>query len=216
MDTKPKLRCIIIVACQSAPVAANVDLRPDDLILCADGGYARAKAENIRPHAIIGDFDSLDGRIGESVEKDIQVVRLEKEKDFTDTLECVKYGIARGCGDFVIVGGLGGRFDHTFANIQTLSFLADMGCGARIADGKNRAVMVTGAIRLDPSPGGRFSVYSYEERSVGVNISGAKYPLTDAVLTQSFPIGVSNEFLGETPVTVSVKRGRLLIILSED
>jgi thiamine pyrophosphokinase len=99
-----------------------------------------------------------------------------------------------------------------------------MDCDAWIVDGKNRATMLDGksgraaknSIRLDPAPGGRFSVYSYAERSVGVDIIGAKYPLTDASMTQSFPIGTSNEFMGTLPVTVSVKRGRLLIILSED
>ncbi|MDR1953194.1 MAG: thiamine diphosphokinase [Clostridiales Family XIII bacterium] len=241
---RTKSRCVIIAAYQSARISDSVDIGADDLILCADGGYAHARAEGITPHVLIGDFDSL---TADEVTEGVEVIRLDTEKDYTDTLACAKYGIGKGIDDFVIVGGIGGRFDHTVANLQTLSFLTDMRCRAWIADGKNRATMVDsvkknpyeliaeiegpvvdalgsdfgeesacGSIVLDARADYKFSVYSYEERSTGVNISGAKYPLNDAVLTQSFPIGTSNEFLGTTPVTISVKHGRLLVILSRD
>jgi thiamine pyrophosphokinase len=60
--------------------------------------------------------------------------------------------------------------------------------------------------------GDKFSVFSYEVRSEGIFIIGAKYELKNAYLTQSYPIGVSNEFIGDTPVTIAVRRGRLLIV----
>ncbi|MDR1028047.1 MAG: thiamine diphosphokinase [Clostridiales Family XIII bacterium] len=255
-DDKTKTRCVIIAAYQSAPRADLSDIGPRDLIVCADGGYAHAQACGVVPHAIIGDFDSLEHAPSSAGDAGVEVIRLDTDKDRTDTLECVRYGIGKGFEDFLIIGGLGGRLDHSIANIQTLSFLTDMGCRAWIVDGKNRAAMVAGAARnlaelsvkvdgpvvdalgcdfaevcgvgtadaaqpgsicLEPiMPNGKFSVFSYEERSVGVCISGAKYHLTDAVLTQSYPIGVSNEFVGDSPVTISVTRGRLLIVLSED
>ena len=44
----------------------------------------------------------------------------------------------------------------------------------------------------------------------GVTISGAQYPLDDASLSEEFPLGVSNHFIGK-PITVSVRSGSLLI-----
>ena len=43
-----------------------------------------------------------------------------------------------------------------------------------------------------------------------VTIAGAFYPLSQATLTPTFPLGVSNSFVGK-PVSVTVGRGSLLI-----
>jgi thiamine pyrophosphokinase len=221
-------KCIIITARMEGRIRGNVDIEPADLILCADGGWAHARAEHILPDVLIGDFDSFDGADGspESLADSggkPEIIRLPQEKDDTDTMACVRYGIRKGYERFVMVGGLGGRFDHSFANIQTLSYLTDMGCEAWIIDGLNRATMLAGkesgrpaTLRLPPLSGSKFSIFSYEERCVGVNIRGAAYLLNDALLTQSFPIGVSNAFLPETEAIISVALGRLLIILSQD
>jgi thiamine pyrophosphokinase len=218
-------------------------LRSDDLIVCADGGYDHALAAGIAPVAVIGDFDSTDI----SAVSDIEKLELPAEKDDTDTLAAVKWAIGRGCGDFLIIGGLSGRFDHSFAVIQTLSFLTDMGCTSEVIDGGNRVYMISGGkrgigeIEIDsPFPEGApqsipqsapegaqqstpkctanvyFSVYSYTERSEGVTITGAKYPLDFAILTHSYPLGTSNEFLPGEKAVISVVAGRLLIIVSEE
>ena len=57
-----------------------------------------------------------------------RVRRLPVEKDDTDTLAAVKLGLERGCTDFWIYGGTGGkRLDHTLANLQTLLYLRRRG-----------------------------------------------------------------------------------------
>lgn len=48
----------------------------------------------------------------------------------------------------------------------------------------------------------------------GVTIEGGQYTVHDAVLTSSFPLGVSNHYVGN-PVRVTVTRGSLLIALIE-
>ena len=221
-------RCLIIPGSPEGlsiePVAALVGgICPDDYICCADGGYDRCEADGIRPDIVIGDFDSANLDAVRS--KGIEVQISPSEKSDTDTLLCIKHGVSLGFGRFVIVGGIGGDFGHTLANIQTLSFLTDMECEAEIVTKTERLLMADGeAVRVgfDPKPatpavfsgrpGLNFSVFSYTERSTGVYILNARYGLDDAILTQSYPIGARNEFINENDVTVSIKFGRLLIV----
>ena len=48
------------------------------------------------------------------------IIHVPVEKDDTDTLLCLKYGMELGYREFLMIGGIGGRLDHTMANIQTL------------------------------------------------------------------------------------------------
>jgi len=199
---------------KGAEASAFPEIRAEDFVVCADAGYIVCKSAGIKPEAVIGDFDSL----SEELISEIDSLRIERishkcEKDDTDTMLCVRYGIERGFGSFLIVGGIGGDFGHTMANIQVLSFLADKDREARIVTDSERLFMAdSGNISFCGQPGKKFSVLSYTERSSGVYVKNAKYGLSDATLTQSYPIGVSNEFINEETVTVSVISGRLLII----
>ncbi|MCL1895154.1 MAG: thiamine diphosphokinase [Clostridiales bacterium] len=224
----PDKRFVIFTALWSKDAGPSMlpQTIPGDLIACADGGYTVCASAGIRPDIVIGDFDSLTAQEISGIEAaGIERVVHPCEKDDTDTMLCAKYGLSRGFGRFLIVGGIGGSFGHTMANLQTLSFLTDMECEAMIVTDRERLFMADGeavpvgreAKSAEPAmfsgrPGAKFSVLSYAERSSGVYIKNAKYGLSDAVLTQSYPVGVDNEFINTGAVTVSVRYGRLLII----
>jgi len=188
-------------------------LEPEDFIVCADGGYILCKSAGIKPEAVIGDFDSLPEVLIREIESlEIECEKHPREKDETDMMLCVKYGLARGFDRFIIIGGIGGEFGHTMANLQVLSYLTDMEREAKIVTERETIFMADGSVEFSGRPGAKFSVLSYTERSTGVYIKNAGYELSDACLTQSYPVGVSNEFSAEGPVKVSVRDGRLLII----
>lgn len=70
-------------------------------------------------------------------------------------------------------------------------------------------------LTLPPRPGGTLvSVFCHGDRAEGVTLTGLAYPLSDAVLTGDFPLGVSNRRLDGQPATVAVRRGTLLIFQS--
>lgn len=205
-------RCVIISAYNTSTIRRAVTLLDDDYIICADGGYLLAKKENIRPDLAIGDFDSM--RLPE--QPACEIMRLPTKKDDTDTLACIRYAISRGFCDIVIVGGIGGRFDHSYANVQTLAFAARHGADAMLCDADTRILFVeNGSCTVERIPGRKLSVFAYTETCSGVTLRGVEYPLTDAVLTQSYPIGVSNEFTADR-AEITVKSGALLIILSAE
>jgi thiamine pyrophosphokinase len=128
----------------------------------------------------------------------------------------LKHGLALGFSDFLMIGGMGGRLDHTVANLQTLSFCLERGGRMWMADGKNRATITEGpALTLRRAEGAYFSLFSWTERCTGVCVENARYTLRDAILTQNTPIGGSNEFL-DGPAVVRVGTGRILVIISVD
>ena len=58
------------------------------------------------------------------------------------------------------------------------------------------------------------SIFSMDRKSEGITLKGLRYPLTDAELTNTYPLGVSNEFISDR-AEITVKRGMLLIILND-
>lgn len=205
-------RCIIIAAHNEVAVKSIVNIRADDFIICADGGYAFAAAEGIVPNLVIGDFDSFHG----VVEPSIEVERVAAEKDDTDTLLCLKRGIERGFEEFIIVGGIGGRLDHTIANLQTVAYGCERGCFVLLADKGNLVTMIgADTVKLPKVNGYKLSVFAFGDVCEGVYESGVKYPLTNATITNTFPIGVSNEIEAENAV-ISCKKGKLLLVMSKE
>lgn len=200
-------RCIIITAYNEFPVREGIDLRKDDFIICADGGYAIAEKEGILPEVIIGDFDSFDGKVLSFV----HVVCLPAEKDDTDTLFCLKYGIERGFNDFIIAGSFGGRADHTIANIQTLAYGCRSGRRVVLQDKKSMFIVISNStINIPRREKAKLSVFAYTDKCHGVTLKGVKYILDNALLTNTFPLGVSNEFVDDEAV-VSCGDGMLLV-----
>lgn len=181
---------------------------PDDLVIAADAGYETCRAADITPDVILGDFDSMDAPA-----QGPGVIRLPVEKDDTDTMAAVKLGLERGCEEFFIYGGTGGkRLDHTLANLQTLLYLRRRGARSFLYDDafiwtviENESITIEQTVEW-----GLLSVFCLGDRAEGVFERGVQYPLEDAVLTAEFPLGVSNHIL-ESRAEVRVDRGALAV-----
>lgn len=163
-----------------------------DLVIAADGGYKYLEAVGIKPDIVIGDFDSLD-----SAPDAERVIKLMPEKDITDTYAAISEGIKAGYNCFHIYGALGGRIEHTLANIQLVAALSEKNIEARIIDGSSVITAVSsGTLKFSSAYKGYISVFSHSDKCCGVCLRGLKYPLENADLCNVFPLGVSNEFIG--------------------
>ena len=183
----------------------------DYLIICADAGYLYAKKLGIKTDIIVGDFDTL-GYIPKDVDK---VIRHIPEKDDTDTMLAIKTALDNDCKYIEIYGALGGRLDHTFANIQALSYIKSYGAeGKIISDNEIIMLICNEKITLHKRQGYSLSLFSYTDKCIGVTETGVKYPLSDYTLTSDFPLGISNEII-EDFAQISVKCGKILIIQSK-
>lgn len=177
------------------------------VVIAADGGLRYADACGLDVDFTVGDFDSL-GYVPNG--KNVSV--LPVQKDTTDLYEAVRIGAAQGCTRFHLYGGTGGRFDHTVANLSLLGGMAKEGLrGFLYGDG----YVVTTAFPENPlilngEKGAGVSVFSLSDRSEGVTLRGLLYPLENGTLTNTFPLGVSNQKTEET-AEISVKSGILLV-----
>ena len=208
-------RCIIVGAGELK--SRTIEVRKEDFVIAADAGFSHCRRMGLSPDLIVGDFDSLpkeeQARLERIRKEEPQrLLTLPSEKDDTDMLAAIREGLAKGCREFFLYGGLGGRLGHTIANIQCLNFLKERGAAGYLADEDMLVFLARNeTIRLPERESGWLSLFSMGERAQGVTLKGLKYELTDALITNSFPVGVSNEFIGKE-AEITVRDGTLLIL----
>lgn len=181
-----------------------------DYVICADGGVKPADALGIKPDLIIGDFDSAEQPDMENL------IRLSAEKDMTDSEAAIDLAVSRGADSITVVGGLGGRFDHTMGNLGMLAKYTGVISSIRIIDGWNRIFIADpGTVTVRKDDYKYLGAASYGEQVTGLTMRGVAYPLDNYTLTNKTTRCVSNEIVGEN-AEISFKTGRLLIIQSRD
>lgn len=182
-----------------------------DLYIAADAGWHTAKALGIKPHIAAGDFDSSDIPPESFAGK---IIRVPAEKDDTDTMLACELAIKQGVRDILILGGTGGRLDHTLSNVFLLENHLSRGIRTCVTDGENRIrVLQEENIILPRNRFRYFSLMALTEATL--TLRGCKYPLTDAPLTRANPYAVSNEIIDDA-ANITVCGGPVLLIESDE
>ena len=194
-----------VIFCAAGFDGLAIPLTEEDYLIAADGGLKHMESLGVTPNAIIGDFDSLN-----YIPTGAEVFPVEK--DDTDMMLAIKLGLSRGYREFAIYGGLGGRLDHTIANIQSLTYLAGEGAaGILYGDSYALTVIKDSSFTVPKDATGMVSVFSLSDSSENVSIKGLKYEVDGVTLTNAFPLGVSNETTAKKGI-ISVGSGTLLIL----
>jgi thiamine pyrophosphokinase len=181
------------------------------MVIAADAGYKTLVRLGIKIDRVVGDFDSL-GEV--PVHPSVEVH--PAEKDETDMMLAVRTALSAGYRDVRIYGGLGGRLDHSIANLQTLVYLARQNARSwLIGDGLAITAVADGELRFSEKAEGIVSVFAADGTAHGVTLEGLKYPLTDYTMTADNPIGVSNEFTG-LPSRICVREGVLIVMIGNN
>lgn len=191
-----------------------------DLIIAADSGYLTAKRFGVTPHILLGDLDSLDkSKLEDGETETLEKIIVPAVKDDTDTQLAVDTAIERGADRIILVGGLGGRLDHTLSSVFLLEYIKRRGCECVMTDGKNRVRMLIAEghkTKLCVMRGFKYlSLVSLSDACRGVSVSGVFYPLEGVELTRNYSYAVSNEITSEC-AEISLVCGVLLIIESKD
>lgn len=182
-------------------------LSAEDYYIFCDCGLRHSEGLGVKPHLVVGDFDSHPNPC-----LDIETIVLPVEKDDTDTVFAVKEAISRGFEDFLILGAIGQRLDHTLGNVSILKMLFDKGFKAKIVDDYTEMTAVGEATQHIDDSFPYFSLLNVFGETNGITIKNAKYPLNNAEIKCDFQYGVSNEVLKGKVAEVSVKSGTLLLV----
>ena len=183
-----------------------------DLLICADRGYSHAKRAGVVPDIVIGDFDSC----GDEICGGIETVKLNTDKDFTDTLVCAGKALESGCKDITILSSTGGRLDHTLANFYLLSYINSRGGRGVLLSARERIELLPkGKYWFDDLKGLTFSLFPFGCESAVLSVKGARYELDNYTLKSEVPIGVSNVFSSEQ-CEINVSSGAVIIIINQN
>ena len=202
-------RCVVVGGADIGRYdLARAALRPDDYVIYCDSGLKHRAALDAAPDLIVGDFDSWDDPHLASVE----TIVLPCVKDDTDTVYAVKEALRRGYEQFLLLGVIGGRLDHTLGNVSILLRLDSLGKSAMAVDDYGELAVVSRTPVRVPDRFQYFSLLNIDGLARGVTIRGAKYPLDGAEITSEYQYGVSNEVLPGGTAEITVAEGRLLLI----
>lgn len=182
-------------------------LRADDYVIFCDSGLKHLAHLQVQPSLIVGDFDSH-----ENPRLAVETIVLPCEKDDTDTVFAVREAVKRGFDDFLLIGVVGARLDHTLGNVSILLYLDSIGKRGCILDDYSEMEIVSDKPVSICDRYAFFSLLNITGCAKGITITGAKYPLTDGEISCEYQYGVSNEVLPGQTATVSVKCGKLLLI----
>lgn len=166
------------------------------------------------PDVVIGDFDSLAGRIldGRGGPQFLQVA----DQYTTDSEKALLYLIDEGFQEVILLGATGWRLDHTLFNINLMErFAAQL----RICVAGHHA----DTVRLDPGQsvswelptGGKFSVLPLCGPVTGVTIEGAQYPLLGETLLPGGQATIGNR-VTMSPLLITVGDGPLLVSVDRE
>lgn len=182
-------------------------LKETDFFIFCDGGLKHREKLGVEPNLIVGDFDSHP-----KPNLPVETIELPCEKDDTDTVYAVKEAINRGYSDFLLIGVIGERFDHSIGNISILVMLESLSITAKIVDDYSEMELVTKNPVYIEERFSYFSLLNITGKANGINIRNAKYPLENGTINCDYQYGISNEVLPNKTAEVWVEDGSLLLV----
>ena len=182
------------------------------LLICCDGGARHLAAAGIIPDVLAGDMDSISpAQLADYECQGVKILKYATDKDFTDTALALDYALGLKPSKIDIWGALGGRLDHTLANVHLLIRGREAGIDTRLIDAYSE-VFVAGAETIFTGAAGcPVSLVALGAAVEGLSLSGFQYPLNDETLSIAESRGISNVIVAKRAV-ISVRSGHLLVI----
>ena len=191
---------------------ARAILQDDDYIICADGGTRHASALDLRPDLVIGDMDSTDkGHLQKLQSDDVLIELYPHDKDETDLELAILHAIELAPKEIVIVAALGGRLDHTLANIVLLSSPQFSALNLKLDDGVEEVFFCRDQVEVHGRSGDIVSLIPWQGAVTGIQTENLKWPLEHETLFPEKTRGISNEMTADTAI-IKISSGVLLII----
>lgn len=209
-----KKRCCIVGAAPIGDYNKILSFVGDqDYFIYCDAGLKHSDFLGFPPDLIVGDFDSYDPNQLSAKFNNvlIETITLPQKKDDTDTVYAAKEGLKRGFNNFVLIGCTGDRLDHSVSNLSLLLFLEENLAHGLMVDEFHTVQIVSRKPAKVSCSFPYFSIFPAGSNAEGITVKNALFPLENANLKASFPLGISNEPLPGKTAEISVKKGKLFL-----
>ena len=210
MEYLDKKRAVIVAAgdIENSEIL-KTNIFYDDYVIAADAGYTKLKAAGIEPDLIVGDFDSSD-----VPENDVEIITLSPIKDCTDTEFALSKAYERGFREMLVIGALGGRVDHSYANICLTAQFKQKGANVTIIDSKHKIYCLSNEEKTVLNNNQYVSVFAFSGECK-VYFENFYYGSDVVTITPFDVIGTSNELTADSG-TINVIYGTAIIIESAE
>ena len=198
---------VVVIGGGALPSQAVTEVEADATVIAADSGLDHAVAAGLKPTILLGDLDSISahGKMW-AYAHELEIEQYPVDKDATDTDLALRRAASIEADDLLVLGAIGNRFDHTLGTIAALGnpTLARFATIRLLLDDVSIHVIHPGrSITVDLPPKIPFSLLALHGPCRGVEVAGARWPLTDARLDPSSTLGLSNETTALVQVTVT-------------
>lgn len=208
---------VIVAGAPGVDLARDIRIVPRyTLLIAADGGAHAVLEAGMLPDLLVGDLDSLSAaEVDQLAGRGVQVLRHPREKDETDLELALLEAAARGATDITVFGALGGRWDHSLANVALLALPELCGRRVRLVAERQTIVLVRDTLTIGGTRGDTVSLIPFGGAVYGITTGGLLYALDDATLAVDRARGISNVLI-DPPAWVRVRHGLLLVVHHDD
>jgi thiamine pyrophosphokinase len=182
--------------------------------LGVDYGVEFAYHHHLSLIGAIGDFDSVSpSRLPNLKEAYGQRwIHLPTHKDITDADYAIEWAIEQGYQPIHILGGIGGRTDHFYALLNTLTRHA--GYPLTLVNAQQSiSALIPGTYAVEATHQ-YVSIFARDE--VTLSIKDAMFPIHKKKLSPLDTLGVSNTWMNGQPIQLMIERGVVLVFLTSD
>ncbi len=210
---------IVNIVCGAPhPLEEKVDYVSEQMVnISVDRGALYLLQQNLPMAHAVGDFDSLTAAEFETLKAHhIHITKLSLMKNETDTEVALEMALSFNPTEIRFIYALGGRLDHSFANIKLLMRLAKQQIRATILNESNSMqVLSPGSYEFTHFKHPYVSFFAYDQPVKNLTLKGFKYPLTGYTLEEDDIRCISNE-VDEKTCNVSFESGLLFMVNSSD
>lgn len=199
----------------SDPSQARRRMQSGDILIAANGGVRHCLNAGVRPDFIIGDLDSLQAAEIQALEEGgSQIVRHPQRKDATDLELALRYAAELACDQALVLGGMGGRWDQSIANLLLAAHPDLQNMRIRFLDGPQEAYVIRSgeSLQVEGQPGDVVSLIPLAQEAAGITTHGLEYALEDRSLSFATSRGISN-VMTEATANVRLGSGALLCVV---
>ncbi len=180
----------------------------NEFIIGVDSGLEYLVNLNKPIDLAIGDFDSIDKKIYDSIKnKCNEIIKLKPEKNMTDLAYALDYIYNNmDYNKIEVYGGVAGRMDHFLSNINLIKKY-----NFSIRDDSHYIYMLSKGTHTINNYKKYISFFAVED-VYNLSVKGFKFPLNNYYLSTNDSLCVSNEGSG----VVEFTKGKILVISCDD